>query len=204
LLSLADTQAWLRCEISGGRPARLAPSLFGGRAPSSRLAIYRRNYEVSLLRALMAKFPATHWLLGDGIFAPVARDFAFAHPPRKPSLAEYAEAARQSAKELGVAFIDLNALSIPFYEALEARGPEFSRKAFAGQDNTHHDNYGSYELAKAIVQSIRNQKLPLGKFIVDDFKGFDPAHPDDAEQFALPASPNFTNQRPLGDEPAPK
>jgi lysophospholipase L1-like esterase len=120
----------------------------------------------------------------------------------KPSLSEYAEASRQSAKELGVAFIDLNAMSIPFYEALEAHGPEYSRKAFAGQDNTHHDNYGSYELAKCIVQSIRAQKLPLAKFVVDDFKGFDPAHPDAVETFPIPASPLVTNQRPLGDEAA--
>jgi lysophospholipase L1-like esterase len=118
----------------------------------------------------------------------------------RPSLVEYADASRQSAKELGVAFIDLNALSKPFYEALEAKGAEYSRRAFAGQDNTHHNNFGSYELAKAIVQSLRDQKLPLAKFIVDDFTGFDPAHPDDPEKFALPASPNFTNQRPLGDE----
>jgi len=117
-----------------------------------------------------------------------------------PSLADYAEASRQAAKELGVVFIDLNALSIPFYEALEAHGPEYSRHAFAGQDNTHHQNYGSYELAKGIVQSIRDQQLPLAKFIADDFAGFDPAHPDDVETFAVPASPNFTNQRPLGDE----
>ncbi|MCX6950734.1 MAG: rhamnogalacturonan acetylesterase [Verrucomicrobia bacterium] len=118
----------------------------------------------------------------------------------RPSLAEYAEAARQSAKELNVAFIDLNAFSKPFYEALESHGPEFSRKAFAGQDNTHHSNYGSYELSKAIVQSILDQKLPLAKFVVADFKPFDPAHPDDVAAFAIPASPNFSNQRPLGDE----
>ena len=120
-----------------------------------------------------------------------------------PSLADYAKAARQTAEQLGVAFIDLNALSKPFYEALEARGPEFSRRAFAGQDNTHHNNYGSYELSKLIVQSIRDQKLPLAKYISAEFqpaKRFDPAHPDDVAAFAVPASPSFTNQRPLGDE----
>ena len=122
------------------------------------------------------------------------------HAKIKPSLTDYAIASRDAAKELGVAFIDLNAMSIPFYEALEARGPEFSRRAFAGQDNTHHQNYGSYELSKCIVQSIRDQKLPLAKFLVDDFSSFDSAHPDDVEKFAVPASPNFTTVRPLGDE----
>ena len=134
------------------------------------------------------------------IISPMERRNFDEHAKIKPSLADYAEASRQAAKEFGVAFIDLNAMSIPFYEALEARGPEFSRKAFAGQDNTHHDNYGSYELSKCIVQAIRDQKLPIAKFIVDDFTGTDPTHPDDVEKFAVPASPNFTNQRPLGDE----
>ena len=133
------------------------------------------------------------------IVSPVERRNFDEHSKFKPTLADYAAASRQAAQELGVAFIDLNAMTIPFYEALEAHGPEYSRKAFAGQDNTHHNNYGSYELAKCVVQSIREQKLPLAKFIVADFKGFDPAHPDEVETFALPPSPNFTNQRPLGD-----
>src|SRR5262249_49326044 len=82
-------------------------------------------------------------------------------------LTEYAHAARQSARELGVAFIDLNAMSRVLYEAL---GPEKSARAFAAPegrvDNTHHNNYGSYELAKCIVRAIREQKLPLAKFVV--------------------------------------
>ncbi len=120
----------------------------------------------------------------------------------KPSLIEYADASRQIAKELGVPFIDLNALSKPFYEAL---GPEKSARAFAtaanGQtDNTHHNNYGGYQLARAVVQAIRAQRLPLAQWIVEDFPGFDPAHPDDPEKFSVPSSGNFTNERPLGDE----
>lgn len=119
-----------------------------------------------------------------------------------PSLADYAAAARDVARELGVAFIDLNALSKPFYEAL---GPEKSARAFATAadgriDNTHHNNFGSYELAQCVVQAIREQQLPLARFIVDDFKDFDPAHPDDPDAFAVPASGEFTQQRPLGDE----
>jgi lysophospholipase L1-like esterase len=119
----------------------------------------------------------------------------------KPTLSDYAEGARQAATELGAAFIDLNAMSIPFYKSL---GPDRAYLAFAGtgtkRDATHHDNYGSYELAKCIAQGIRDLKLPLASHLVDDFKGFDPAHPDDVDAFVLPPSPNFTNQRPLGDE----
>ena len=118
------------------------------------------------------------------------------------SLIDYANAARQAALELGVAFIDLNAMSKPFYEAL---GPEQSKLAFAepkpGQtDNTHHNNYGSYQLARAVVEGIRLANLPVAAFVADDAGHFDPAHPDPVEKFAVPASPGFTNQRPLGDE----
>ncbi len=119
----------------------------------------------------------------------------------RPSLIDYADAARQSAQELGVAFIDLNAMSQTLYAAL---GVERSALAFATPggrvDNTHHNNFGSYQLAQCIVQAIRDQELPLAKFIHDDFKGYDPAKPDAPEKFAVPASGEFTNQRPLGDE----
>jgi lysophospholipase L1-like esterase len=118
----------------------------------------------------------------------------------KPSLSDYAEASRQAAMEEGVAFIDLNAMSMKFYESM---GPEKSAKAFAApngrQDNTHHDNYGAYELAKCIVQGIRDDKLGIAKEIVDDFRDFDPSRPDPMEAFTLPASPNRAGQRPLGN-----
>ena len=119
----------------------------------------------------------------------------------KPSLTDYAEASRQSARELAVPFIDLNAMSQTLYAAL---GPEKSARGFAAPggkvDNTHHTNDGSYELAKCIVQAIREQKLPIAKFITDEFRDFDPARPDDPDAFAVLASADFTNQRPLGDE----
>jgi lysophospholipase L1-like esterase len=118
----------------------------------------------------------------------------------KPSLADYAAASRQAAAELHVAFIDLNAQSIRFYQAL---GKDRAYLAFAGhgltRDATHHDNYGSYELAKIIVQGIVDDHLPLASHIKADFSGFDPSHPDSVDTFALPPSPQFTNQRPLGD-----
>lgn len=118
------------------------------------------------------------------------------------TLTEYATAARDAAKELGVAFIDLNALSQRLHLAL---GPERSQKAFAtsadGQlDNTHHNNFGSYQLARCIVQALRDQQHPLAKFVAADVATYSPDHPDDPEKFAVPASPLVTNERPLGDE----
>ncbi|WP_338771289.1 rhamnogalacturonan acetylesterase [Massilia sp. METH4] len=117
------------------------------------------------------------------------------------TLADYAVAARQSAGELGVPFIDLNATSKVLYGAL---GVEGSKNAFAlpepdKLDNTHHSNYGAYLLAQAIVAGLRDAKLPVASHIVDGF-AFDPAHPDPFDRFAVPASPRHTNERPLGDE----
>ena len=134
------------------------------------------------------------------IVSPMERRNFDEHGKIKPTLADYAEASRQAARELGVAFIDLNAMSIRFYEAL---GPDKSARAFAAPngrvDNTHHNDYGSYELAKCIVEGIREQGLPLARFIASDFHGFSPDLPDAVEKFTLPPSAPFTNQRPLGD-----
>jgi lysophospholipase L1-like esterase len=91
------------------------------------------------------------------------------------------------------AVIDLHAMSRVFYKAL---GDDIG-KAF--QDGTHHNNYGSYELAQCIVEGIKNDKLPLAKFIVDDFKGFDPAHPDDVATFQMAVSPSVSDVKPLGN-----
>lgn len=119
------------------------------------------------------------------------------------SLGDYPEAVRQAAKEDNVALIDLNEMSKLFYEAL---GPENSKKAFV--DNTHHNNYGSYELAKCIVGGIKANKLGIAKFLVDEAEtAFDPAHPDPIESFRVPASPMPTTREPAGnsagDSPKP-
>jgi hypothetical protein len=99
---------------------------------------------------------------------------------------DYPEAVRQVAREENVALIDLHSMSTHFYEAL---GPERSKLAFKEADGTHHNNYGSYELAKCVVEGIREAKLEIAKHLIDDFKGFDPSRPDPVEAFSLPASP---------------
>ena len=110
------------------------------------------------------------------------------------SLGDYPEAVRQAAKEENAALIDLNAMSKLFYEAL---GPVDAHLAFAGKDTTHHDNYGSYELAKCIVEGIRQDKLPVAKYLFD-MPPFDPAHPDPVAKFDIPAEPARGAERPLG------
>jgi hypothetical protein len=109
---------------------------------------------------------------------------------------DYPEAVRQAAREENVPLIDLNAMSKTLYEVL---GPEKSGVLFKPGDGTHHNNYGSYELAKCVVEGIRSVKPELARYLVKDFGRFDPAHPDVAESFKLPASPISTTVKPLGN-----
>lgn len=110
------------------------------------------------------------------------------------TLGDYPQAVRQTAEEENVPLIDLNAMSKAFYEAL---GPQNAKKAF--QDATHHNNYGSYELAKCIVAGIKANKLVIAKFLVDDLLPFDPSHPDPVENFSVPASPQSASAMPEGN-----
>ena len=109
------------------------------------------------------------------------------------TLGEFPATVREVAKEENVALIDLHAMSRTLYNAF---GQQLD-KAF--QDGTHHKNYGSYELAKCIIEGIKANKLGLAKFIADDFGSFDPSHPDPVESFTMPASPGSIGARPLGD-----
>jgi lysophospholipase L1-like esterase len=109
------------------------------------------------------------------------------------TLMGYPQTVRDVAKEENCALIDLNAMSKVFYRAL---GDDID-KAF--QDGTHHNNYGSYELAKCVVEGIKQANLPLAKSIVDDFGDFDPVKPDAVATFEMPASPNISTVKPLGN-----
>ena len=84
----------------------------------------------------------------------------------------YPQAMREVAGEEHVPLIDLYNMSIVFYEHAGAD----AAKILA--DGTHSTAYGGYEFAKCIVMGIKQNKLDLASFIVDDFKDFDPAHPD--------------------------
>lgn len=109
------------------------------------------------------------------------------------TLAGYPQTVRDVAKEEGVALIDLHATSKVFYRAL---GPNLD-KAF--QDGTHHNNYGSYELARCVVTGIRQNKLDLAKYLAEDAGEFDPARPDAPEAFQMAVSPGDSTRKPDGD-----
>jgi lysophospholipase L1-like esterase len=120
---------------------------------------------------------------------------------KKPtSLGAYADAAMAAAKEIGVPSIDLNSMGVDLNVALGAD----AAKQFA--DQTHHVEYGAYLQSKCIVLGIQQAKLPLAKYIVDDFGKFDPTHPEPLPaRFDLPpdSSPGRGGRGARGGPPAP-
>ncbi len=118
----------------------------------------------------------------------------------RPSLTEYADAARAVARDMKLAFIDLNAMSRQFYAAL---GPERSQTAHPVNngrlDNTHHDDYGAMQLARLVALGLRQAHVAVAAQLRDDLGTIDPGQPQPPEQFHMAASPGFTHERPLGD-----
>jgi lysophospholipase L1-like esterase len=125
------------------------------------------------------------------------------------TLGDYPEAVRQTAKEENVMLIDLNAMSKNLYEAW---GEAASVKAFvhypantfpnqkeALKDNTHFNTYGAYEIARCIVQSIKDKQLPLTKYIKKEVTVFNPAKPDAWEQWYWPLSAMMSSAKPDGN-----
>ena len=125
------------------------------------------------------------------------------------TLDDFPDAVRLTGKELNVMVVDLNAMSKVLYEAW---GPEESIRAFVhypagtfpGQktdlaDNTHFNSFGGYEICKCILKGLIDNKSPLKKYIVKDYKSFNPAKPDKFNQFNIPATPFSSIEKPDGN-----
>ncbi|WP_069660929.1 rhamnogalacturonan acetylesterase [Arcticibacter eurypsychrophilus] len=114
---------------------------------------------------------------------------------------DYPDAAKKVALDENVALIDLTSLSTIMYETL---GVEGSKKAFVIypeqnlNDNTHFNPYGAYEIAKIIVQGIKDNKLGLAKYLVE-LPVFNPAQPDAFQTFSWPVSPKASLVKPDGN-----
>ena len=126
----------------------------------------------------------------------------------KDTHGEYPAAMRKLAEEEGVPVIELNEMTRTLYETL---GVEKSRRAFvqypantfpgqtqALEDNTHFNPYGAYQIAKCVLQGIKEHKLGLARYI-KDFKGYDPARPDDVDAFVWDLSPFTEIEKPDGN-----
>jgi lysophospholipase L1-like esterase len=111
----------------------------------------------------------------------------------KDTLAGYPAAVKRVAENEKAHLIDLHAMSRQLYVGL---GKDLDA---AFQDGTHHNNYGSYEIAKCVVEGIRNSKLPLAAMLAEDVKPFDPAKPDPVAGFRYAVSPLMDAAKPDGN-----
>ncbi|HVU38657.1 MAG TPA: rhamnogalacturonan acetylesterase [Opitutales bacterium] len=104
----------------------------------------------------------------------------------RQTLGDYPRTMWDLASEQKTWYIDLNSMSTALYEAI---GQTDLPKAFV--DTTHQNAYGSYELSKCVMQACIDAKLPFAQYVVDDWKTFDPKHPDPMADFKLPPDPQF-------------
>ena len=110
-----------------------------------------------------------------------------------PTLAGYPDAVRQIAREEKTALIDLNSMSVRLYQG-------FGKNLGAAfQDGTHHNNYGSFELAKCVVEGIKENHLALADHLAGDFVPFNPDHPDEINSFHISESPMRDTHKPEGN-----
>lgn len=125
------------------------------------------------------------------------------------TLSDFAQAAREAAKEENAPLLDLHAMSLQFYGSL---GPKKSLKAFvhypantfpeqkeALKDDTHFNAYGAYELARCIVEGIKTNLPDLAKNLAHDVAPFDPTKPDSVEAVIIPSSPLKPVVKPAGN-----
>jgi Lysophospholipase L1 and related esterases len=119
---------------------------------------------------------------------------------------EYDDAVRWLAAKENVPLIDLTKMTAVLYETL---GLENSKKAFvhypantfpnqrkALADNTHFSTYGAYEVAQCILRGIIDNKIPLEKYILPEYKNFNPAKSDDFNTFHWDLAPLYKIEKP--------
>jgi hypothetical protein len=86
---LAEIQSRVRHAVVTGEAPGIESLLVGRELGRKRLEIHSRQYEVSLVNALVEKFPGCGWLVGSAIVAEAARRYIRQHPPDAPCIAEY-------------------------------------------------------------------------------------------------------------------
>ena len=126
-----------------------------------------------------------------------------------PTHGDYPAAIRKVAEEMNVPLIDITKMTTSMYESW---GDKISRKAFVqypantfpGQDkkledNTHFNGFGANEIALAFIHGIKEQNLPLAKYLNRNVPDYDPEHPNELSSWQVPLSPRFENVKPDGN-----
>ena len=125
------------------------------------------------------------------------------------TLTDFAQAVRQVGAAERVAVIDLHAMSLELYTALGQEGStqafvHYPAHTYAGQDqrlkdDTHHNVYGAYQLARCVVEGIRSEVPALAKHLRADVDVYDPAQPQAVEAVNIPDSPIAGVEKPEGN-----
>lgn len=127
----------------------------------------------------------------------------------KPTHGDFPDAMRKVANDLQVPLIDVTKMTTSMYESW---GVESSKKAFVqypantfpGQkkelkDNTHFNSFGANEIAKCIVQGIRDLDLEISKYIKKNTPKYNPRNPDNLSDWTVQMSLRFENNKPDGN-----
>ncbi|QDU55894.1 GDSL-type esterase/lipase family protein [Aeoliella mucimassa] len=101
------------------------------------------------------------------------------------TLGAYPQTVRDLAEELDIPLIDLHRDSKVLYAEL---GDSLDA-AFV--DGTHHTSYGSYQLARCIVQQLTQQVPDLAAHLCSDVPEFEVSAPPSPAGWTLPASPKW-------------
>ena len=122
---------------------------------------------------------------------------------------DYPEAMKFIAQKEEVPLIDLQEMTRTLYETL---GVEDSKHAFVqypagtypGQkedlkDNTHFNPYGAYEIAKCVIEGMKQIDLPLTQYIRDDYAAYNPGEPDSFASFKWIECPFIEITKPEGN-----
>ena len=126
-----------------------------------------------------------------------------------PTHGDFPDAMRKVAQELQVPLIDITNMTTAMYESW---GDELSKKAFVfypahtfpGQtkelaDNTHFGSFGANEIAKCVVQGIRDLSLDIAKSVKTTVPNYDPKKPDQPSNWTLPKNVRFETTKPDGN-----
>jgi lysophospholipase L1-like esterase len=122
---------------------------------------------------------------------------------------EYPDAVRKLAGDENVPLIDLHQMTKIMYEAWGEKTSagafvHYPAGTFPGQneelkDNSHFNAFGGYEVARCVVEGIRQNGLAdILQRLRPEIRQFNPAKPDDAKTFYIPPSPFIELEKPDG------
>ncbi len=134
---------------------------------------------------------------------------AFKDGKIQPTHADYPEAVHWVAEREQVPLIDLQEMTRILFEAL---GEEGSKRAFVhypagtypGQDkaladNTHFNPYGAYQIARCVIEGMKQARLPFVDHLREDVQPFRPSVPDSPDAFHWDESLFVEIQKPDGN-----